>query len=82
MEYNFVNYKKFLMPGFFGIANAWPIGYFAMQKWLQIFAYKMNVGLWVFVPSAAISFFIATLTPVYQSVKAFFVNPAEILRYE
>jgi putative ABC transport system permease protein len=74
--------KKFL--GLVLIANtvAWPIAYFAMQMWLQNFAYRTGIGVWIFVLSAAISFVIAFLAVGYQSIKAALANPVDSLRYE
>jgi putative ABC transport system permease protein len=61
---------------------AWPVAYFAMFKWLQNFAFKTDIGLWVFVLSAALSLAIALITVGYQSVKAALANPVDSLRYE
>ena len=61
---------------------AWPVAYFAMHKWLQNFAFKTDIGLWVFVLPAALSLAIALLTVGYQSVKAALANPIDSLRYE
>jgi putative ABC transport system permease protein len=61
---------------------AWPIGYFVMSKWLQNFAFRINIGLWTFVLSATLALIIALLTVSYQSFKAAFANPADSLRYE
>lgn len=63
-------------------AIAWPVAYFTMQKWLQNFAFKTDVGLWVFVLSAALSFAITLMTVGYQSAKAALANPADSLRHE
>jgi putative ABC transport system permease protein len=61
---------------------AWPVAYFFMQKWLQGFAYRTNIGLSMFVFSAALAFFISVLTVSYQSLKAAVANPVDSLRYE
>lgn len=61
---------------------AWPVAYFFMQKWLQEFAYRTNIGLWMFVFSAALAFFVSVLTVSYQSLKAAAANPIDSLRYE
>jgi len=61
---------------------AWPIGYFVMNRWLQNFAYRTDLGLWTFMLSAALALVIALLTVSYQSFKAAFANPADSLRYE
>jgi putative ABC transport system permease protein len=66
------------------IANiiAWPISYLAMKNWLQNFAYRINIGLWIFMLTAALSICIALLTVSYQSVKASLSNPADAIKYE
>jgi putative ABC transport system permease protein len=66
------------------IANiiAWPIGYFAMNKWLQDFAYRTNIGLFTFIISALLALMIALLTVSCQAVKVALANPIEALRYE
>jgi hypothetical protein len=66
------------------IANiiAWPVAYFFMSQWLQNFAYRINIGLWIFVVSAASAIFIALLTVSFQSIKAATANPVDSLRYE
>jgi len=61
---------------------ACPIGYFVMSGWLQNFAYRINIGFWTFVLSAALALVIALFTVSYQSFKAAFANPADSLRYE
>ncbi len=63
-------------------AIAWPVAYFAMHKWLQNFAFKTDIGLWVFVLSTATSLAIALMTVGYQSIKAALINPADSLRHE
>ncbi len=61
---------------------AWPVAYFAMNRWLQNFAFKTEIRLWVFVLSAVLSLAIALLTVGFRSVKAALANPADSLRYE
>ena len=61
---------------------AWPVAYFAMQNWLQNFAYRVEVGVWIFVLSATLSLAIALLTVSYQTIKAATANPVDSLRYE
>jgi putative ABC transport system permease protein len=66
------------------IANviAWPVAYYAMSRWLQGFAYRINLGIWIFALAAAIALGIAVVTVSYQSIKAALANPADSLRYE
>ena len=67
-----------------GIANliAWPASYFIMNKWLQNFVYRIDIGLWIFALAAALALFIALLTISFQTVKAATANPVDSLRYE
>ncbi len=66
------------------VANiiAWPIAYFAMNKWLQNFAYRINIGWWTFLLAGAMALVIAILTVSYQAIRAATANPVEALRYE
>ncbi len=66
------------------IANviAWPIAYFVMNNWLQNFAYRINIGLWTFIFSAAVALTIAVVTVSFQAIKAALSNPVDALRYE
>jgi len=66
------------------VANiiAWPLAYFVMNKWLANFAYRINIGLWIFALSGILTLLIALLTVGYQSVKTAFANPIDSLRYE
>ncbi len=61
---------------------AWPVAYYAMNRWLQNFAYRINIGPWVLILSAALAFAVALLTVSYQAVKAAFTDPVDTLRYE
>ena len=61
---------------------AWPIVYFAMNKWLQNFAYKTSLSIWIFLLSSLAALVIALLTVSYQSIKAARANPVDSLRYE
>lgn len=57
-----------------------PLAWWAMSKWLQGFAYRINIPLWVFLFSGLAAVFIALLTISFQSVKAALVNPVKSLR--
>ncbi len=61
---------------------AWPIAYFVMNLWLQNFAYKVNVGFFVFVASGALALLIALATVSSHAIRAATANPVESLRYE
>ena len=59
-----------------------PLSYFVMQKWLQNFAYKVELSWWVFLAAGATALAIALLTVSFQSIKAALKNPVDALRYE
>ena len=63
---------------------AWPLAYFAMDRWLQDFAYRISINSQydTFVWSAVLAFAIAVLTVIYQAVKVAISNPVKALRYE
>ena len=66
------------------IANliAWPIAYYAMNRWLQDYAYRIDVELWVFLLGGFISLIIAWLTISIQSYRASIQNPVNSIRTE
>lgn len=61
---------------------ATPVVYYAMNKWLQNFAYKTELSWWVFLLSGAVTLIITLITVSWQSWKAATRNPVESLRYE
>jgi putative ABC transport system permease protein len=61
---------------------AWPIAYFALNRWLENFAYRIDIGWWVFVLAGGLALMIALLTVSTQAIKAAVANPVDALRYE
>ena len=61
-------------------AVAIPIGYFAMNKWLNTFAYKITISFWLLAISGLLAFAIGLLTVSWAANKAARTNPAETLR--
>lgn len=61
---------------------AWPLAYFAMNKWLENFAYRISIRLEIFLLSSLLSLAVALLVVGAKTVKAALVNPSETLRYE
>jgi putative ABC transport system permease protein len=59
-----------------------PLGWFAMNKWLEDFSYRIEIGIWVFVVAAFLAVAISILTVSYQSIKAAIANPIKSLRTE
>jgi putative ABC transport system permease protein len=66
------------------VANllAWPLAWYAMNRWLQDFAYRIDISWWVFALAGGMALLIALLTVSIQAVKAALANPVEALRYE
>lgn len=66
------------------VANviAWPVAYYGMYRWLQNFAYRTRIGIWIFILSAGLALATSVFTIGFQAVKAALKNPVEILRYE
>jgi len=61
---------------------AFPIAWWAMNKWLQGFAYKINLSWWIFMAAGCIALIIALITVSYQAIKAALANPVKSLRSE
>jgi putative ABC transport system permease protein len=61
---------------------AWPVAYFVMQRWLSGFAYRIDLGIWVFVGSALVALAVALLTVGAVAARAASVKPLNSLRYE
>ena len=74
--------KDFLKWIVIANAIAWPVSYFAMTLWLRNFAYRIHIAPLIFIMSALITLFIASLTVSFRVVKIACANPVESLRYE
>ena len=61
---------------------AFPVAWWVMNKWLQSFAYRINIGWWVFVVAGAAAIIIALITVSFQAIKAAVANPVKSLRTE
>jgi putative ABC transport system permease protein len=59
-----------------------PVAWYAMNKWLQSFAYRINIGWWVFALAGTFALLIASMTVGLQSYRAASKNPVDALRYE
>lgn len=59
-----------------------PLGYFMMHKWLENFAYHINIGPAIFLVAIAASLLIAAVTTAHQTLKAALANPVKSLRNE
>ena len=61
---------------------AWPVSWWAMNKWLQNFAYRIEISWWIFALAGGLALVIALLTVSTQAIRAALANPVEALRYE
>jgi putative ABC transport system permease protein len=66
------------------VANliAWPLAWYAMNRWLQNFAYRVDMSWWVFALAGGLALAIALVTVSTQAIRAALANPVNSLRYE
>ncbi|MBL7700307.1 MAG: ABC transporter permease [Chitinophagaceae bacterium] len=74
--------KDLLKPVLVATCIALPLAYYAMNKWLENFAYKTQLSWWIFILAAVIAIVIALLTVSARAIKAAIVSPATSLRSE
>ena len=74
--------KDFLILIIISLVIASPIAYYLMHKWLQDFAYRIDINLWVFLISGLAAILIAFATVSFQAIKAALTNPVKSLRSE
>ena len=72
--------KDFLKPVLIAIVIATPVGWYAMNRWLQDFAYKIEIQWWVFALAGLLSLIVALATVSFQSIKAALMNPVKSLK--
>ncbi|WP_020606311.1 ABC transporter permease [Spirosoma spitsbergense] len=74
--------KDFLRLVLIAIVIASPLAWYAMNRWLQDFAYKIDIEWWMFAGAGLLAVSIALLTVSFQSVRAAMMNPVKSLRSE
>ncbi|TAE39178.1 MAG: ABC transporter permease [Runella slithyformis] len=74
--------KDFLKLVLVAIVIASPVAYYLMNKWLESFAYKTEISVWVFAASGSLAVGVACLTVGYQAIRAALVNPVKSLKTE
>ncbi|MEM1095890.1 MAG: ABC transporter permease [Bacteroidota bacterium] len=74
--------REFVVLLAVAFAVAVPIAFVVMQRWLNSFAYRIDLGIGLFVAVAGLVLVVALLTVSYQSVKAALADPVQSLRYE
>jgi len=74
--------KDFIKLVAVALIVAFPVAGWVMNKWLEGFAYRINISWWTFVVAGLIAIVIAFVTVSYQSIKAAIANPVKSLRTE
>jgi putative ABC transport system permease protein len=74
--------NEFLKLVFIAVLIAFPIAWWAMNKWLQSFAYRIDINWWIFVIAGFAALLVAMLTVSFQAIKTALTNPIKSLRTE
>lgn len=74
--------KSFLILVVVANLISWPIAYILVKKWLDGFAYRINMPIFPFFMATAVSIIIAILTVSIQARKAAIANPVKALKYD
>ena len=74
--------KDFIKLVFISLLIASPVAWYFMNRWLQDFAYRINISWWIFILAGALTILIALITVSFQAIKAAVANPVKSLRSE
>jgi putative ABC transport system permease protein len=74
--------KHFVKLVIIANAIAWPLAWYSVNRWLQDYAYRLEMSWWVFVLSGVAALAIALITVSFLAMKAAAANPVESLRSE
>ena len=74
--------KDFIKLVFIACVIAFPLSWWAMNKWLQSFAYRIHISWWIFLAAGVIAILVAVITVSFQAIKAAIANPVKSLRTE
>ncbi len=74
--------KDFIKLVLIAFVIAFPVGWWMMNKWLQSFAYRIDISWWVFAFAGLLTITIALITVSLQAIKAAVANPVKSLRTE
>ena len=74
--------RSFSMWVVYAAVIAFPIAYYFLDKWLQDFAYRIDIQWWMFALAGGIAFMVALLTISIQAIKSAIADPVKSLRYE
>ena len=74
--------KDFLVLVIIASVIAFPISWWALNRWLEDFAYRISIEWWVFMAASSVALLIAMVTVSFQAIKAAIANPVNSLRTE
>jgi len=74
--------KEYVWLVLIAFVIATPVVWWAMNKWLQGFAYRIEIKWWMFLSAGIIAFVLALVTVSFQAIKAALANPVKSLRSE
>ncbi len=74
--------KDFILLVIIASLIAFPIAWWALQTWLQDFAYRIEIPWWIFVMASMLVLIVALITVSFQAIKAALANPVKSLRTE
>jgi ABC-type antimicrobial peptide transport system permease subunit len=74
--------REFLILVAVAALIAFPVAWFAMHRWLQDYAYRISINVWVFVLASLLAVIIALFTVSFQAIKVAIANPVKSLRAE
>lgn len=74
--------KDFLKYVLIAALIAWPLAWFSVYKWLEDYAYRIEISWWIFLLAVVVAIMIALLTIAFQAIKAAVANPVKSLRTE
>ena len=74
--------KDFLKYVLIAALIAWPLAWFSVYKWLQDYAYRIDISWWIFLFAVLVAIIIAFITISFQAIKAAIANPVKSLRTE
>ena len=74
--------KEFMKLVIIAAVIASPLAWYFMHEWLQDFAYRVDIGWWVFALAGSVALLIALVTVSFRAIKAALANPVKSLRTE
>jgi putative ABC transport system permease protein len=81
-QVSFLIVKEFSWLVIAASALSWILAWIWAKNWLQEFAYRIHLNIWIFVLATILALLVAWITVLSQTIKAAYINPADSLRYE